>query len=110
VLDDNARVDAAVTALKRHDWVAVAALVNAAHASLRDLYEISVPPVEETVARLVGVGAAGARLIGGGFGGSVLGLFPPGIQPPPDAVIVAPAPGATVEVLTNFMGRSKRPA
>jgi galactokinase len=39
-------------------------------------------------------GAAGARLIGGGFGGSVLGLFGPGARPPTDAIAVAPGPGA----------------
>ena len=37
------------------------------------------PAVEATVARLLDAGAAGARLMGGGFGGSVLALAPPGV-------------------------------
>ena len=47
------------------------------HASLRDDYEASVPEVEATVERLKSAGAAGARMVGGGFGGSVLALLPP---------------------------------
>jgi galactokinase len=39
-------------------------------------------------------GALGARLMGGGFGGAVLALFPPGAAPPPGAVEVEPGPGA----------------
>ena len=39
-------------------------------------------------------GAAGARVMGGGFGGAVLALFPPDAEPPEDADKVAPAQGA----------------
>ena len=38
--------------------------------------------------------AAGARMVGGGFGGHVLALFPPGAQPPADALEVRPGPAA----------------
>ena len=58
---------------------AVAELLDASHASLRDDYEASVPEVEATVERLKAAGAAGARMVGGGFGGSVLALLPPGV-------------------------------
>ena len=50
--------------------------------------------VERTVQDMLAAGAAGARLMGGGFGGSVLGLFPPGRQPPAGAREVTPGPGA----------------
>jgi galactokinase len=33
-------------------------------------------------------------MIGGGFGGHVLGLLPPGVEPPRGALVVAPAAGA----------------
>jgi galactokinase len=48
------------------------------------------------VARLKAAGAAGARIMGGGFGGSVLALLPPGVHPPPDvgAIDVRPGPAA----------------
>ena len=39
-------------------------------------------------------GALGARIMGGGFGGSVLALFPPEAQLPPGAVGVEPGPAA----------------
>ena len=94
VLEENERVLAAVRAIDAHDMDALAALLNASHASLRDLYEVSTPAVEAAVERMLLAGAAGARLIGGGFGGSVLGLFGPGARPPTDAIAVAPGPGA----------------
>jgi galactokinase len=94
VLSENARVEEAVRALRSGDLRALAALLDAAHESLRDDYEISTPTVERTRRRLLDAGAAGARLIGGGFGGSVLGLFPPGAVPPDDAFAAAPGPGA----------------
>jgi galactokinase len=39
-------------------------------------------------------GAAGARVLGGGFGGSVLGLFPPGVEPPQGAIVARQGPAA----------------
>ena len=94
VLEEDGRVDEAVAALERRDLEALGALLDASHASLRDLYDASVPEVEATVERLKGAGAAGARMVGGGFGGSVLALLPPGAPAPDDAVAVAPGPPA----------------
>jgi galactokinase len=70
------------------------ALLDASHASLRDDYEVSTPAVEETIGRLRDAGAIGARIIGGGFGGHVLGLLPPATTPPAGALEVRPGPGA----------------
>jgi galactokinase len=94
VLDENDRVDATVAALQAGDLPAVADLLKASHASLRDLYDASTPAVERTVATLREAGAAGARMVGGGFGGHVLGLLPPGIAAPPGATAVVPGDGA----------------
>ena len=77
VLSENARVDAMVAALGAGDLAAAGALLDASHASLRDDYAASVPAVEDAVAALKRAGAAGARMVGGGFGGSVLALLPP---------------------------------
>jgi galactokinase len=96
VLEENDRVRAAVQALRAEDLAALGPLLDASHASLRDLYEVSTPAVEATVARLREAGAAGARLIGGGFGGAVLGLFAPERPVPPGCVEVGPGPGAYV--------------
>jgi galactokinase len=94
VLGENERVDRAVASLESGDLSTLAALLNASHASLRDLYEISTPAVEQTVSRLRAAGAVGARILGGGFGGAVRGLLAPGVQPLPDALPVAPGAGA----------------
>jgi galactokinase len=56
--------------------------------------DISTPAVEATVRRMLDAGAAGARLLGGGFGGSVLGLLPPGAAVPEGAREVRPCAGA----------------
>jgi galactokinase len=94
VLEENARVDAAVAALEADDVAALGALLNESHASLRDLYDASTAAVERTVARLRGAGAAGARMMGGGFGGQVIALLPPGAEVPRGATELAPASGA----------------
>jgi galactokinase len=94
VISDNERVEQTIAALAGRDLAAVGELLNESHASLRDRFQISTDAVEAAVVRLRDAGAAGARLVGGGFGGHVLGLFPPGAQPPRDALEVAPGPGA----------------
>ncbi len=94
VLGENRRVSAAIAALGDDDLPALGALLSASHESLRDRYEISTPAVEATVARLLAAGAAGARIHGGGFGGCVLGLFAPDVQPPADARELRPGAGA----------------
>lgn len=94
VLTENARVDAAVAALRASDLPGLARLLDASHASLRDDYEVSIPAVEATIARTKAAGAAGARIMGGGFGGAVLALFPPDARPPADALAVRPGPAA----------------
>jgi galactokinase len=94
VLSSNARVKEAVEALSRHDLSELGDLIDREHASLRDDYEVSTPAVEEAVARLKEAGAIGARVVGGGFGGSVLGLLPAEADAPEDAVQVTPGRGA----------------
>jgi galactokinase len=94
VITENARVEETVAALGRSDFPALGRLLDASHASLRDCYEISTPAVERAVDRLRQAGALGARILGGGFGGHVLGLLPPGARAPAGALEVRPAPGA----------------
>ena len=94
VLTENERVDATVTALGAGQLAEVGRLLDASHRSLRDDYEVSVPEVERAIAVCKRAGALGARIMGGGFGGSVLALYPPGAELPEDAVTVEPGPGA----------------
>jgi galactokinase len=94
VISENQRVRDAVAALHTDDLPALGALLDASHRSLRDNYDVSTPAVEATREQLLDAGARGARLIGGGFGGSVLGLLEPGVSPPAGARTVRPGPGA----------------
>ena len=94
VIGENERVTETVDALSAGDLERVGELLNASHASLRDCYAISTPAVEATVQRLRDAGAIGARIVGGGFGGHVLGLLPPGVAVPDGAIEVRPGPGA----------------
>jgi galactokinase len=73
VVTENARVLAAVAALREGDWRRTGELFFASHDSQRDDYEVSVPEIDLLIAlarqdREV----YGARLTGGGFGGSVV--------------------------------------
>ncbi|MGB0091157.1 MAG: galactokinase [Solirubrobacteraceae bacterium] len=94
VLTENERVEETVRALEQRDLEALGRLLNASHKSLRDDYEISTPAVEKAAQRLHDSGAIGARIIGGGFGGNVLGLLPPDVPVPDAATRVTPGPGA----------------
>jgi galactokinase len=81
VLTENHRVQAAVGLLRAGAIGEVGALLNASHLSLRDDFEVSWPEADATVAAAVASGATGARMIGGGFGGSVIALTPAGRSP-----------------------------
>ncbi len=90
VVTENARVDATIDALRAGNLERVGEPLDEGHASLRDDYECSVPEVEAAVKTLKAAGAAGARMVGGGFGGAVLSLLPPGVAVPAGALAVAP--------------------
>ena len=76
VCTDNHRVQRTVTLLRSGDYPGVGSLLTEAHASLRDDFEISWPEADVAVEAALTAGALGARMIGGGFGGSVLALVP----------------------------------
>jgi galactokinase len=70
------RVNAAVGLLRAGAAGQVGALLNHSHLSLRDDFEVSWPAADLAVGEAVRAGARGARMMGGGFGGSVLALVP----------------------------------
>ncbi len=72
VVSENARVLAAVAALRAGDVGALRPLFAASHASLRDDFRVSTPELDRLVELLVEHGAVGARLTGAGFGGCVV--------------------------------------
>ncbi|MGV3712360.1 galactokinase [Pseudolysinimonas sp.] len=76
VVSENARVLEAVRLLRADGPTAIGALLDASHASLRDDYEVSTPELDLAVETARENGALGARMTGGGFGGSAIALAP----------------------------------
>jgi galactokinase len=75
VVEESLRVQAAAKALQVGDLAALGSLMDRSHASLRDLMAVSTPEVDAlaAIARRT-PGVLGARIMGGGFGGSVIAL------------------------------------
>ncbi len=71
---ENARVADCVAALEAGDWPEVGRLFDESHHSLRDDYEVSCDELDLVVATAREAGALGARMTGGGFGGSAIAL------------------------------------
>ncbi|HET6562452.1 MAG TPA: galactokinase [Marmoricola sp.] len=78
VVSETARVRELVAAVEQGDWRRVGTLMTESHASLRDDYEVSCRELDVAVAAALAHGAYGARMTGGGFGGSAIALVPPG--------------------------------
>jgi len=76
VITDNQRVHAAVALLEAGDLAGLGPVLDASHVSLRDDFEVSWPRADAAVAAAERAGALGARMVGGGFGGSVIALVP----------------------------------
>jgi galactokinase len=74
VVSEDARVLEAAALLRAGSLAGLGPILNASHASLRDDFEVSAPELDTAVEAATGAGALGARMIGGGFGGSVLAL------------------------------------
>jgi galactokinase len=76
-----ARVYEFATALEEGDRTRLGRLLRASHASLRDDFEVSAPKVDMIVERAWTIpGCLGARIVGAGFGGSVLALLEQGAE------------------------------
>lgn len=69
------RVHAFVEALKARDFPRLGRLLKESHISLRDDFEVSTPNIDALVEKAWSIdGCVGARIMGAGFGGSVLAL------------------------------------
>ncbi len=113
VVTENQRVRDAVSALAAGDWARLGALLDASHVSMRDDFEISCRELDLAVATSRRTGALGARMTGGGFGGSAVALVPvaaaPAVRrtvsaafadaglPEPSYLLASPSGGARVE-------------
>jgi galactokinase len=72
---ENARVLEVVQLLRSSaDPRVIGPILTASHLSLRDDFEVTVPEVDVAFDALLDIGAYGARITGGGFGGCVIAL------------------------------------
>jgi galactokinase len=92
VVTEDQRVRDVVALLEAGRPGDVGPLLSASHDSLRDDYEVSVPALDVAQETLLGAGAQGARMTGGGFGGCVVALCEPGSAV--DGWVVRPVAGA----------------
>lgn len=75
VVTENQRVLDAVNALKENNLVELGKLMNASHVSLRDDFQVSCDELDQAVLSAHEAGSYGARMMGGGFGGSAIALI-----------------------------------
>lgn len=110
IVTENQRVLDTVQVLADAGPVAIGDLLTASHVSMRDDFEISCPELDLAVDTALAQGAVGARMTGGGFGGSAIALisveseaavsaailnaFATAGFTAPDIFAVSPAPGA----------------
>ena len=122
VVTENARVLAAVDAVRTRAWDRLATFLTESHASLRDDFQVSSPELDLAVETVLTNGALGARMTGAGFGGSAIALvsadktatvrsacveaFVAQGHPPPRVFEVTPAEGAGRYDLPGSPGRS----
>jgi galactokinase len=78
VLTENLRVLDCVAALRDCDFAEAGRMFTASHASMRDDFGITTAHVDLIADAALRAGALGARMTGGGFGGSVIALAPAG--------------------------------
>jgi galactokinase len=113
VVTEDARVLEAVRLLREEGPRSIGAALDASHASMRDDFEITTPQLDLAVETARDAGALGARMTGGGFGGSAIALVPDELLSQvrvavdgafaehgygaPDVFVVHPSDGATRE-------------
>ena len=93
VVSENRRVLEVAGLLRAGQLSRVGSLLTASHASLRDDFEVSWPEADAAVEAALQAGALGARMTGGGFGGSVIALAP--------AAVSARVTGAVTDVFAR---------
>lgn len=77
IIRENRRVRESIAALEKNDAAAFGRLMNESHESQRDDFSVSIPEIDDMVAIARAQGALGARLTGGGFGGSIVFMSRP---------------------------------
>jgi galactokinase len=108
IITENVRTEAAAEALNKGNLKEMGRLMAESHASMRDDFEITVPPIDalvEIVAEVIGE-AGGVRMTGGGFGGCIVALAPQEMIPAIEAAIAAKYPLASGLKATVYICRA----
>jgi galactokinase len=98
VVTEIARVRQTVVLVEAGDLSGIGPLLDASHASLRDDYEVSSHELDAACEAARAAGALGARMTGGGFGGSAIALVRAGQA---DAVASSVAAACDAQGLTT---------
>lgn len=75
IVTENQRVLKAVQAIEEQEYFTFGKLMTESHSSMRDDFEISTAELDQAVEASLESGALGARMTGGGFGGSAIALI-----------------------------------
>ncbi|MEO8410487.1 MAG: galactokinase, partial [Propionivibrio sp.] len=97
IITDSQRALDLAAALPSGDLAKIGALMAASHASMRDDFEITIPPIDALVGIVKDVigNRGGVRMTGGGFGGSVVALLPQELVDSVSAAVKARYPSAS---------------
>ncbi|THV21785.1 galactokinase [Glycomyces paridis] len=106
VLTENERVKATVAILRGGAVAGIGELLTASHVSLRDDYEVSSVELDCAVDAALGAGALGARMTGGGFGGSAIALVEAEAAAKVEAAVVEAAAQAGLPEPRVFTARA----
>lgn len=88
VISENGRVLETAELLRTGQLDKAGPLLTSSHESLRHDFEVSWPEADAAVQAAIEAGASGARMTGGGFGGSVIALAPAGTADDVAAAVV----------------------
>lgn len=108
VITENARTEAAAAALNQGHLNQMGRLMSESHRSMRDDFEITVPPIDalvEIIGAVVGR-SGGVRMTGGGFGGCVVALAPQTLVPEIKAAVARHYPAASGLEATVYVCRA----
>jgi galactokinase len=106
ILTENERVLATVDILKGGSVAAIGDLLTASHLSLRDDYEVSSVELDSAVDAALGAGALGARMTGGGFGGSAIALVESAAAAKVEAAVIEAAAAKDLPTPRVFVARA----
>lgn len=110
IVTENQRVLDTVRTLREHGAGAIGPLLDASHVSMRDDFEITVPEVDLAVEIAQANGAIGARMTGGGFGGSAIALVIDALVPVVERAVMAAFAAEGYREPTTFVVRPSQGA